>query len=418
MKILMTDGSSTSARQSITCLGPQHTIDILDPSSLCQCRFSRFVKRWHRCPPFSRQPQEYLQFLVERIDTGSYDILFPTHEQIYLLARFQQMIASRIAMAVPPFDVLDRTMNKARFAELLNETGMPQPAYRIVQTKEELLNCDSFPCWIKLDFSTAGQGVRYAASHRELESISNDLERREWFDGTRQVVVQSHVEGSKRGATGVFQNGELIAFHVCQSRSIGIGGSANAKITVHDPEMKQLISRFGSHLHWHGAMCLEYVYDDRENRRSIFECNPRIGETVLAYESGVNLCQAWIDASLGTAKSNEFMGTAGVKTHLGFLTLTSMALNGASRRQILGELFRLMRSQGDYENSRDEITRWPSDWLSIFPFLGVTALLLCNPKAAARLVQKTVENYSLTPDGAKKIRQMKEPTDVDDSIST
>jgi hypothetical protein len=406
MKILMTDGSSTSARQSITCLGQQHSIDILDPSRLCQCRFSTFVNRWYRCPPFSRQPQDYLRFLVDRIETGTYDVLFPTHEQIYLVARFPQLFASRVAMAVPPFDVLDGTMNKVRTAKLLDEAGLPQPAYRIVQSKEELLACDQFPCWIKLDFSTAGQGVRHAVSRLDLERVASEMDELAWFDGTRQTVVQEHASGFKRAACGIFQHGELVAFHVTQSRRIGIGGSANAKQTVHDSEMKIMMTKFGSHLNWHGAMSLEYVYDEASNRRWIFECNPRIGETVLALESGVNLCQALIDVALGKGQPNESMGELGTRTHLGFLTLTSMAIDGATRRQLLGELFRLLRSEGDYENSRDEITRWSSDWLSIFPFLGVTGLLLINPKAAGWLVRKTVENYSLTPDGAKTIRTM------------
>jgi hypothetical protein len=102
------------------------------------------------------------------------------------------------------------------------------------------------------------------------------------------------------------------------------------------------------------------------------------------------------------------MGNAGIKSHLGFLTLTSMALHGATRLQLLRELLRLLRSEDEYENSRDEITRWSSDWLSILPFLGVTILLLWNPRAAGWLVRKTVENYSLTPEGATAIRQMKE----------
>jgi hypothetical protein len=97
---------------------------------------------------------------------------------------------------------------------------------------------------------------------------------------------------------------------------------------------------------------------------------------------------------------------SGVKTHLGFLTLTSMAIQGATRRQLIAELFRLIRSKGDYANSRDEITRWGEDWLSILPFLGVTSLLLFRPRAASWLVKKTVANYSLTPDGAKTIREM------------
>ena len=49
---------------------PRHTIDILDPSALCQCRFSRFVRRWYRCPSFATDPCGYLAFLGERLRLG------------------------------------------------------------------------------------------------------------------------------------------------------------------------------------------------------------------------------------------------------------------------------------------------------------------------------------------------------------
>lgn len=406
MKILFTDGSSTSARQSVICLGRNHEISILDPAALCQCRFSRYVRRWYRCPSFSSKPVEYLDFLLELIEKKGFEVLFPTHEQIYLLSRFQHLFGPKIAMAVPDFNALDRTMNKAHFARLLDEVKMPQPAFKIIRTEAELLECDQFPCWVKLDFSTAGQGVRFAQSSQDMARIAKSLQQAGLFGDSREIIVQQHEAGLKRGATGIFQQGELLAFHVSQSRSIGVGGSANAKITVHDPEMRDWMKSFGSRLGWHGAMCLEYVYREAEGSRFIFECNPRIGETVLAFESGINLCQAWVDVALGAGKENLFHGQEGTKTHLGFLTLTSMAIKGAKRRELIAELLRAYRREGDYKNSRDEITRWSEDWLSIVPFLGVTLLLLLNPRAAGWLVRKTVSNYSLTAEGAKTIRQM------------
>jgi len=159
-------------------------------------------------------------------------------------------------MAVPDFTVLDQTMHKAHFARLLDEIQLPQPAYKIVRTEEELLPHNEFPCWIKLDFCTAGQGVRLVKSQQDLEIIAEQLQREAWLGESREIIVQQHAEGFKRGAAGVFRKGELLAFHACQNRSIGVGGSSNAKLTVHDPEMKELMRAFGAHLNWHGAMCL------------------------------------------------------------------------------------------------------------------------------------------------------------------
>ncbi|MDZ4848798.1 MAG: hypothetical protein SGI77_05860 [Pirellulaceae bacterium] len=407
LKILMTDGSSTSARQSLTCLGQQHTIDILDPSPLCQCRFSRFVKRWHRCPPFSRQPENYLHAILDLLEHERYDVLFPTHEQIYLLSRFRHLFVPRVAMAVPEFEAMDRMMNKVKFAKLVDEVGLPQPGWKIARTRQDLMDFEHFPCWVKLDFSTAGQGVRHATDRNDLDLIANDLTKQGWLNGIHEILIQKHSKGAKRGATGVFQNGLLIAFHCYQSRGIGVGGSAKSKISVHDPEMIGFMEKLGAHLNWHGAMCLEYMFDADQGRYSIFECNPRIGETVLAFDGGVNLCQALVDVSLGTAHVSETVGLAGTKSHLGFLALTAMALEGASRTQILGEMVLAMRSQGEYRDSSDEITRWSEDWLSIVPYFGVTALLLLDPHAASWLVRKTVENYSLSSDGAQRIRNLR-----------
>lgn len=406
LKILFTEGSSTSARQALYCLGPSHTIDILDPSRFCQCRFSRFVRRWYRCPSFSRDPQGYLDALLERLEQGDYDILFPTHEQVFLLSRVQERLQDRVHLAVPPFDALDRLMNKARFFRLLDELQIPQPVTRIVRDRAELLNCDQFPCWVKIDYSTAGQGVRQVKSREQLELVADEFVRQGWLGGRSEVLVQQPARGSKGGASAVFRRGRMVAAHTCQGRAIGVGGSSMAQLSIARPRVLEALERLGQHLEFHGAMAVEHFSGPGEDDFQLLECNPRIGETVNALCSGVNLCEALVQASLEKDPVAVSPWREGIRSHQGFLILTARCLEGAGRWQLLEELWAAAMGRGLYASSEDELTRPGSDWISVIPYLAVTSLLLIRPQAAQSLVSRTVENYSLHQDAADRIRRL------------
>ena len=57
LHVLVTEGSSTSAREAITILGLSgHRVEVCDPSPYCLARFSRFVRKFHRCPGLRTDP--------------------------------------------------------------------------------------------------------------------------------------------------------------------------------------------------------------------------------------------------------------------------------------------------------------------------------------------------------------------------
>ena len=67
LRILIPEGSSTSGREVITILGlAGHHIEVCDPSPWCLARTSRFVRKFHHCPPLRRDPAGFLGF-VERL---------------------------------------------------------------------------------------------------------------------------------------------------------------------------------------------------------------------------------------------------------------------------------------------------------------------------------------------------------------
>src|SRR5262245_17724567 len=145
LSILLTEGSSLSSRQALYALGGRHTIDILDPSPVCQSRFSRFVRRRYAAPSFSKDPCGYLAFLGDLLRKNKYDVVLPTHEEIYLLSRVRDALARLVAVAVPEFQSIQRLQSKRQFHELLLELGLPHPETVVVTDRAALDAWSDFP---------------------------------------------------------------------------------------------------------------------------------------------------------------------------------------------------------------------------------------------------------------------------------
>jgi len=116
LRVLVSEGSSTSAREAITILGLSgHLVEVCDPSPYCLTRFSRFVRKFHRCPGLRDDPAGFLRFVEELLATWHFDVLLPTHEQGFLFARVQRRLEHRVGLALPSFESYRAAHSKAGF---------------------------------------------------------------------------------------------------------------------------------------------------------------------------------------------------------------------------------------------------------------------------------------------------------------
>jgi predicted ATP-grasp superfamily ATP-dependent carboligase len=407
LRILLTEGSSLSARQTLYALGPAgHLIDICDSRpALCLGRFSRYVRACHACPPFSTDPAGYLAFLEERLRKTRYDVLFPTHDQVYLLSRFRSELAKRVGLPVPNFAALEQVQSKARFITLLRELQLPHPPTVLVHSHFELLGSFHFPCYVKTDYSTAGCGVRYVGDQPSMQSIADKLEAQNLLRPDSPVLVQQAAPGVLSVAQAVFQEGNLVAAHCYMARALGVGGSARARISAAHPVVIEHLALLGAHLHWHGALTLDYIWDADRNEPQYIEANPRIGETLNATLSDLNLCEVLLQVGLGISISGPVTSREGLRTHSWLMTLLAHAQAGQHRRYLLRELITAALGEGLYKQSEDEITRWSEDPLSLIPAAYLAARLLLNPRRAAAFIESAVGNYALNATTIRKIRQ-------------
>ena len=385
LRVLVSEGSSTSAREAITILGLSgHHVEVCDPSPWCLSRFSRFVRRFHRCPGLQNDPAGYLTFIEQRLATGQFDVLLPTHEQGFLFARAKQRLEGRVGLALPSFESYRAAHSKAGFSRLLDRLGLPQPPTRIVTSAQELRDAIRFPAVVKTSVGTASRGIWFVRSAGDLELALRDLERSGAL--ADEVLVQDLVAGTTEKAQSVFCHGRIIGFHAYRQVAAGVGGGEAIKQSVSRPVVRAHVERIGQALDWHGAVSVDYIMTDNDVS-PLIDCNPRLVEPMNAFRSGVDLVGLLLRLSLGEIPAPLPDSREGVLTHLAMQALLGCGSRDGTRRDIVRECWRLIAKSGPYAGSTEELTPVRLDWMSAVPLGMTAAFLLASPKSAIKLAR-------------------------------
>jgi predicted ATP-grasp superfamily ATP-dependent carboligase len=386
LRVLVSEGNSTSSREAITILGLSgHLIEVCDPSPYCLARFSRSVRRFHRCPGLRDDPAGFLAFVEKLLAAQHFDVLLPIHEQGFLFARVLPRLEVRVGLALPSFASYRAVHSKAGFSRLLDQLGLPQPVTRIVQSVSELRDAVRFPSVVKTSVGTASRGIWFVRNHDDLAGALQDLSANGAF--ADEVLVQDLVAGTTEKAQAVFCRGKLIGFHAYRQIAAGAGGGEAIKQSVSRPQVRAHLATIGQKLAWHGALSVDYLLADDSATPLLIDCNPRLVEPMSAYVAGVDLVKLLLRISLHETPAALPESREGVRTHLAMQALLGCASRGGTRRDLLAECRRLLTGGGPYAGSAEELTPVRLDWISAVPLTLMAISLLVAPKRAVRLAR-------------------------------
>jgi len=409
MRILIPEASSLSARQAITALGLKgYVLEVCDPEPLCIGRFSRFVRRFHRCPGLGLDPEGFLAFVLDLVSRERFDVLLPTHEQAFLFSRVQERLLRHVSLALPSFESYARAHSKAEFSRLLTELDLPQPRTELVASVRELLQLKSFPFVIKMAIGTASRTIWIVRNAEELERAAQELEAINAFEGL--VLVQELIDGVLERAQAVFCRGRLVGFHAYRQILEGAGGGDVIKESTLRPVVRSHLMSLGHCLDWHGALSVDYLLRASGETPLYIDCNPRLVEPINALLSGLDLADLLVRVSLGESPPAEADDRAGTRTHMAIQALLRCAVRGGSRLALLIECWRLVRAKEPYSGSREELTPLGWDWLSAIPLLVVLLRLLASPASAVGLSRRTSQSHQLNLDSVRVIHTRIDPT--------
>jgi hypothetical protein len=398
VRVLLSEGSSLSARETVTCLGPVgYHLEVLDPDPLCIARFSRWSRKVHRCPRPGTDPLGYLETVRAVAADRRIDALLPTHEQAWLFAASGPLLDG-VPTAVADLASFHRVQSKVEFARLLDELALPQPEWRLVNSEADLAGLP-FPYWLKTAFSTAGRGVRLV-----VDEPSRDAAARELLELSAGPVMAQHPAAGQYGQVqGLFDRGRLVAAHTSVQTGTGIGPSAAARLSVDHPLARDHIAKVGEVLSWHGGLTLDYLH--RDGIPQYIECNPRTVEPGNATASGVNLPELQVRLTMrGELPSEPAVGKAGVRTHGTLALILGAAAYENSRRAVIAEIVRAVSRRGCYRQSAEQLTPVVRDPTSAVALAFVIAHALSSPQRATRLASGTVTRYSITADTITRLR--------------
>jgi predicted ATP-grasp superfamily ATP-dependent carboligase len=387
LRVLLSEGNSTSAREAVTILGlAGHTVEVCDPSPVCLGRLSRFVGKFHRCPGLRDDPAGYLAFVEKLLSERPFDVLLPIHEQGFPFSRVRERLATRVGLALPDFESYRVAHSKAGFSRLLDELGLPQPATRIVKSTDEVRDVVRFPCVVKTSIGTASRGIWFVRNAAELSQALQDLGSTDAF--ADEVLVQEFVAGTVEKAQAIFCRGKLLGFHAYKQIAAGVGGGEAIKRSVRRPRVRADVGTIGERLGWHGALSFDTIVPDDGASHFFIDCNPRLVEPMSAYLAGLDLVDLLLRISRGETPEPAPDSRAGVRTHLAMQALLGCASRNATRRDIFRECMRLVAKSGPYADSVEELTPLRRDWISAVPLAMIVLALLFDPKLAVTLSKK------------------------------
>jgi biotin carboxylase len=402
MRVLLSDGSGLTARQVATQLSTAgHVVEVLSPDPLALTRFTRHVRRIHRVPKFGSEPFGWLDAAIAVYRAGGFDVLFPTQEQVAVLARaLRRLHEAGVVTAVPPFEALTKVQDKLAARTTLSEIGLPQPDASVVLSAVELAAWRRLPAFVKLPIGTATTGVRYVAEPAEMAAVASAWEAAGLFaDGG--VLVQSPVDGQLAMVQAVFCHGALVAFHADVRAREGASGGASHKQSIELPAAREHLVMLGQHLGWHGALSAGAIVTS--DGPVYIDINPRLVEPGNGWRAGVDLVAALLEVATGKVPVVQPPGRAGVATHQLVLAVLGAAQHERTRRAVFAELASASRHRSSYEDSVEELTPLRHDLRAAVPLVAASLATLVSPGTWRWFSSGAVSNYALTPGGWREI---------------
>jgi biotin carboxylase len=160
-------------------------------------------------PSYGRDPWRWLDAALAVARGYGYEVLFPTQEQVTVLARAADRVAQAwVATAVPSFEALVRVQDKVSAAATLAKAGLPTPVTTVARDLDSLRAVTQFPVFLKAPIGIASTAVHRVGDQTGLYAATPSRPRRVRRRGDSRPEA---IEGQLMMIQSVFDHGRNVA---------------------------------------------------------------------------------------------------------------------------------------------------------------------------------------------------------------
>ncbi|MBF0267831.1 MAG: ATP-grasp domain-containing protein [Alphaproteobacteria bacterium] len=331
-------------------------------------RLSKAFDRHHRLPWARDDHRAFVDRLAELIRFEKADLLLPTCEEAFFIARHKDRLEKFCAVACHDFKTMARLHDKARLPEVAGGLGVNVPETYRAENRQEL----------EAALERLGGDVVLKPSYSRFASralIRPDSHALSQVQPSTVVpwACQRFVAGEEFCTYGVANQGRMTAFAAYRPAHRVGKGSGILFEPVNLPEAEAFSARFAERHALNGQFAFDIIRA-HDGRWHVIECNPRATSGVHLFRPQDGLP----DAFLG---NREARPSGGPPPMVGL----AMLLIGLPRALAAG---RMISAIGDWRRAQDVVGR-PGDlgpvltqWLALAEGLALAARYRCSPLAA------------------------------------
>lgn len=232
-------------------------------TSLSNAASARFL-----VPPPRFAFEDFADRLSEIARTFVPDVLIPTCEEVFWVARAKERLEPFTRVFCPKLDVLRELHDKGAFAVRAANVGLRIPETRVLTSEADLdaVRGEADRLVFKPSFSRFGTSTSIRPSRNELRHV-RPSEREPW-------VAQAFVNGREVCAYGVAVHGRLRALAVYESR-FRAGRASIVFEAERNDAVRRWVETFASLTNAHGQLAFDFMEDARGEVWAL-ECNPRL----------------------------------------------------------------------------------------------------------------------------------------------
>jgi len=292
----------------------------------CIGRFSKYVKKFSKCPDVKKDESRFLEFLINlgRKENLKGWIIYPNDDEtVSFLARYKERLEEYYRVSTPHWDSVKYAYDKALTCSIAEKCGVPIPKTFYPKSNSELEQTDlEFPVIIKPSIKepfysrTSKKAILVKDRGQLVEEYTKAVKA---LAPSQTLMVQEFIPGGTKNLFSVgclCRDGRLLAkVMACRLRQhpMDFGHATTYAKTVNIPEMAEMAGTIIAAMDFHGLAEIEFMHDSRDGKYKLIEINARPwGWHTIAIAAGVDLPYlSYLDMLGEEVRQNGF--TEGIK---------------------------------------------------------------------------------------------------------
>jgi predicted ATP-grasp superfamily ATP-dependent carboligase len=250
---------------------------------------SRAVAASFLVPPPRQKTKDFICALIDIICQNNIDMLIPTCEEAFHIARGHAELSEHCTVFVEPLERLRPLHNKWMFFQLASELRLPIPETNLLENLDDLHA--AFSRWPRLVLKPIYS--RFAARTLLCPSRSQAEDALRASPGTAWVA-QEYLPGRQVCTYSVAHQGHLTAHCAYPSDfTAGLGSTILFRAIDH-PAALDWVRRFVAERQFTGQISFDFIENDKGEIFAL-ECNPRATSGVHLFASSTDFPAAFLN---------------------------------------------------------------------------------------------------------------------------